>query len=157
MANIFLVEGETESKFLKYLNVLGSIKKFNVWEHNIKPVLRGAKPSDRFYVVYDTEKQKTCLSNLALLQQNNVLAGILQQTKDLEDELAFALRVSRRTLLMLFNARNSREFKSNFIKITNLECKLDGLDLERLWVQDTLSCLIRYSSKRVKCHHLKMK
>lgn len=163
MANIFLVEGETEIVFLKYLKVLGSVRKFNIWEHNVQAVLRGAKSSDRFYIVFDTdlsnniEKQNTCLRNLVVLQQNNALAGLVQQTKDLEDELVCALNMNKNNLLRLFNARNLREFKSNFIAENNLKNKLGNLDLERLWVQDTVPCLRNYSNKRIYYRHLKIK
>lgn len=157
---LIFVEGETEGHLLKKLQVIGKIQKINLWDTNVNKHLRRFKPNTLVYVVYDTDVAHSSAninrfnSNLAVLQSNKVLGGIVQQTFNFEDELVIACSELKnsKALFKVFNAVNANEFKSQFLKASNILSILvsQGFDCSKLW-QQPMSPYIdeRYRDKHV--------
>lgn len=154
------VEGETEERLLKELKVIGKIKKINLWDKDISKLLRTFKPNTAIFVIYDTDAMQSDTNiarfnaNLAILKRHKYLAGILQQTKNFEDELVYSCHQFRtvKDLFNAFNAVNADEFKTKFLKANNpLEILAKfGFDKYVLWQKPTNPNVLRaYHEKRV--------
>lgn len=140
-----LVEGDTEKKLLVWLGVIGKIEIVNLWDKDIKKILRKIKPNTDVFVIYDTDVQQSQANierfndNLKILKRDGYLKGILQQTLNFEDELIYACKDIKnvKELFKLFHAVNADEFKSNFLDVNNGLAVLErvGFDKAKLWQQ----------------------
>lgn len=139
---IYLVEGQTEIELINSLDLMGKVIELNLWQKPISKIQRRFKPNTVVYVIYDTDVLdgiELFHKNLRQLKKDNRLAGIIQQTDNLEDELVRACQSIKKhsQLFEVFQAVSASEFKSNFIKTTQVLDKLNGLgfDPNLLWRQ----------------------
>lgn len=145
---IFICEGETEAAIINALQLHGKVVKCNLWERDIKKLIK--KINRPVYVIYDTDiasqKKLPCFNkNVQTLKTHTKLMGFLQQTENLEDELCRACQKisSTKQLQKHFNAAGDEELKSQLLKASNLLQKLHeiGLDETKLWKQETITLL----------------
>lgn len=140
MQILYLVEGQTEKELLSLLNVYGKIEIFNLWETDVSKIFRKFKSDTIIYIVYDTDKCPSIIrfeNNLNLLIQQKRLKGILQQTLNLEDEIAYACGLSKQQLFKAFGVSGNRNFKTSLLEINNPLQKLKsmGFDEHLLWTK----------------------
>ncbi len=154
----FFVEGETEIALLKALGILGVKQKVNLWENDVQKILRKLKPNTTIYIVYDTDRitqYQRFLDNLKKLQYDKNITKIylLQQTKNLEDELSTACSKSKAQLQKAFKAQDDKELKSRLCECSpeNLLQKLNKLSLQtdKLWQGEQLPELLAWQKHRV--------
>lgn len=158
------VEGQTERALLQdVLKVSAKVVIFNLWKESVDKQLRYLQGLADIYIVYDTdvmnqENVKRFSENLRILKANRFLAGILQQTANLEDELVRSCSglVSKKDLHRLFSAQGNREFKRMLCNVTNLQDKLREVSFEhcKLWRGDHIAELKDFGKFRVDAEHL---
>lgn len=140
----YFVEGEDEEKLIQELkNVLqvirpGRVQKLNVIDNEISDViLRTLHPKTMVVLVFDTDTGK-----YDILQKNikklSVAAHVTEvvlvpQVPNLEGELLKCCKIKNITDLL--GSKSNREFKTDFLRVTNLSAKLleHGFDYHRLW------------------------
>jgi len=162
---LYFVEGETETALLNALTILGKKQKLNLWEQDVSRFVRRIKPDTSIYILYDTDvlhQYRRFIDNLKKLDTEKNVANIflLQQTENLEDEVAFACTISSRNkLFRAFNTQDATEFKSVFIKTNNLLERLNKLKLnpEKLWQGEHLVELSSYKKWRSSYQKLEKK
>lgn len=129
----YFVEGEDEKKLLNTLkNKLrlirpGKIQRLNVVQTKISMnILRTLKKGTLVVLVFDTDTQNTEILNynIKLLNKSNIVSKVvtIPQVKNLEDELIRCCDIKKITELL--NSRSKKDYKSDLIKVTNLETKL---------------------------------
>lgn len=152
--NQFWVEGDCEKKLIHSLSLIGKIDILDLSERTTEQLQRmvGKLSSNRknlkLYIVFDTDiliREKKCLErftqniNFLIKQKFNVY--LLQQHRDFEEELCFCLNMSMKELHHQFQARNQREFKSNFIHEKNLINKLKLGKDSKFWQSNLIEIL----------------
>jgi hypothetical protein len=146
--NIYIVEGECEEKLLKNLQnyKYGYIDSGKIFIINLmqeKLTERSAvfsKKNDAIACIIDTDicekaNIEAFKHNYKLLHKKAKKLKIFVQNKNLEDELAKALKITKNELYEVFNAQGKKEFKNRFNDITNLIQKLEtkSIDYTLLW------------------------
>lgn len=139
-------EGKTECTLLRALNITGKCQEMNLWERDVTKVRRHwGTASVGIFVIYDTDVTRTLdrfIQNLEIMHSGNVLSGLLQQHRNLEEELVASCAGLRTTkdLYDLFDCQSASEFKSRFCATTNPAAKLAqvGFNPELLWRQALL-------------------
>lgn len=142
----YFVEGEDEKKLLNTLkNKLrviqpGKIQRLNVVQTKISMnILRTLKKGTLVVLVFDTDTQNTEILNynIKLLNNSNIISKVITipQVKNLEDELIRSCDIKKITELL--NSRSKKDYKSDLIKVTNLETKLveHHFDINLFWNQ----------------------
>lgn len=135
MKNLVIVEGETEEKFFRdfkdRLKVPAMIVKYNLAQEDLNSKITGKK-YHVVSVVLDSDifNEKTISKiNKNLKSINADIINIYIQNKNFEDELVRATENCNtlRDLCNLFGCRSksSSEFKSRFLKVSNLSLKKD--------------------------------
>lgn len=118
---IFLIEGETEQSVLKAIGCIGKYKKINLWNTSVHRIFSTLR-ADILFIIYDTDRLENISvfqENLNFLDKNKVQYYLLQQTKNLEDEL---IRCSDcKKLKDFFNTASVSEFKTALINCNNLK------------------------------------
>lgn len=135
---IYLVEGETEKKFIKAFQgkyfISGKIQKFNLWNRDINKIIINLK-CDILIVVYDTD-EITNLSrfkdNIEILKKHVTSIILISQDKNLEDELNKSLN---KTMFDIFGVDSKKELKNKFMKTNNILEKLEksGYNNTKIW------------------------
>ena len=148
---IFLVEGETEKAVVNALNVLGNPVKFNLWDKDIKKILRRYNPKNSiFIIIFDTDILDNIArfnGNLKILKSSGFVYYLLPQTKNLEEELLYACSLpNNRQLIIHFGAQGLDDCKSIIAQLhpSVLKDKLETLSLDksRLWSRPIPSSII---------------
>lgn len=143
----YFVEGEDEKKLVDTLKTEmqliypGKSSVFNVVQKTF-PVARimNLKPDTNVVLIFDTDVGDTKILNQnihKLEKARNVKRVLLiPQSKRLEHELERACEI--KSINELLATSSEREFKTKFIKTTNLAQKLKekGFDIDRLWIKD---------------------
>ena len=142
----YFVEGEDERKLINTLkNQLGlvqtgKVQVLNVVQNKISPViLRTLKKGTVVVLVFDTDTGNADILNynIQLLNKCNYISKVITvpQVKNLEEELVRACNID--SITELLNSRSKKEFKSDLIRITNLDKKLTEhkFDINRFWSQ----------------------
>ncbi|AIL32394.1 hypothetical protein [Basilea psittacipulmonis] len=164
---LFIVEGETEEVFLsEILEVPGKIVILNLWQENLKKHIAKYNKSNTF-VVFDVDsldprKIETMCKNLQLLKEMKLLAGLMQQTENFEEELIRCCRhiKSAQKLCDVFGAVSLSEFKNKFISTGGKSIKKlndHGFNRELLWTGQLIPELKEYKTYQVTHNHLKRK
>lgn len=147
---LFLVEGETEIKFIETLKLLGKVKKYNLWNNDISKLLPTIK-ADLVYIVYDTDITRNTnyfQENLIKLKQAKIKFSLLQQTLNLEDEI---IRCSScKSINQIFGTTSATEFKTKFLSCSNLEQKLEKINFSpiSLWTGEQNEYLLDWQEYR---------
>ena len=160
---LIYVEGQTEKILLQdVLRVSAKVVIFNLWKESVGKQLRYIQGSAEIYIVYDTdvmnpENVRRFSENLRTLKIKGFLAGLLQQTGNLEDELVRSCSglIGKKDLHRLFGAQGNKEFKRILCNVTNLQDKLHEAGFERckLWRGDHIAELAEFESFRVNAEH----
>ena len=142
----YFVEGDDEKKLVNTLkNQLeviqpGKTHKLNVIEKKIpKNILRTFKKGTTVILVFDTDTNNVEILNynIKLLKDSNVVSNIVfvPQVKKLEHELVRSCNI--RNIKELLNSRSAKDFKSDLLRVTNLDVKLKehNFDINRFWSQ----------------------
>ena len=109
---LILVEGETERKLIKALNIPGRVRIVNLWENPINKILPTIN-KQLVYIIFDTDTLKQISffqNNLRVLEKNNIDFKLFQQTNNLEDELVRCTNC--KTINDIFNTQGVKEFKN---------------------------------------------
>lgn len=131
-----LVEGETEKHFLSSgLGVHAKVVIMNLWQNNAESYLRRFPASSKVFILCDTDTMKNhkelamFRANIRLLVQQKLLKGIVCQNLNFEDELARSCckTTNCQKLYAEFSAVSSSEFKTRFLKSSNLPERLKRL------------------------------
>lgn len=137
---VFYVEGETELRLLNCLNLRGQLKKFNFWNNKVNKILRTIKANYCVCIVYDIDdinevSLKRFIASVKLISQSCFKVILLQQTKNLEDELIYSCQCKEKSLLEAFKACSRSELKGNFNKTKTPLPLLSKLNFEKskLW------------------------
>lgn len=141
----YFVEGECEKKFIEVLKTEmqlvypGKVSVFNVAQKVIpRAMLMNLRPNTTVVLIFDTDviNHKILASNLEQLKEAKNVKEVLMipQVKNLEDELVRSCNIRRITDLL--GTTSVREFKVEFIRISNLSNKLisKGFDINKLWI-----------------------
>lgn len=129
----YFVEGDDEKKLLNTLkNELGviqtgKVQKLNVVEQKISMnILRTLKRDTIVILVFDTDTKNIDILNynIKTLNECRIVSKviIIPQVKNLEDELIRSCDINN--IKELLNSRSKKDFKSDLIRITNLDTKL---------------------------------
>ena len=156
--NRFCFEGETEQALIKPLKI-GKTHKFNCWENDIKKIIRRFTIGSHVYIVFDTDKSLSeseisrFIRNITFISnQPGLFIHLLQQTKNLEDELVYACNQikNNKQLHSCFDGCSAKEFKEKFLQISNLEDRLNraGFNRSLLWSRELINCLEPLKDKK---------
>lgn len=162
--NIFyFVEGDDEKKLLAVLKtdlkmiLPGKIQKHNVVEKKIPDaILRTFKNKTVVVLVFDTDTNQvnTLKDNIRKLQKCSVVSEVITipQVPNLEGELIRSCNVKK--IADLLDSQSASEFKSDFLRITNLDTKLKEhqFDIDLFWSQNPREPYqdIKNGSKKIK-------
>ncbi|MBO5495641.1 MAG: hypothetical protein J5964_07980 [Eubacterium sp.] len=140
----YFVEGEDEKKLLNTLkNQLrviqpGKVQKLNVVESKISTnIIRTLKQGTIVILVFDTDTNNTDILNwnIKKLNDSHVISKVITvpQVKNLEDELLRSCNI--KDIKDLLNSRSKKEYKSDLIRVTNLDAKLieHSFDISLFW------------------------
>lgn len=140
----YYVEGECEEKLINTLKSelrivkTGKVQKFNVIENEITNArLMTLRPGTMVVLVFDTDTGNTEIlnKNIEKLRACKFVADwvLIPQDKNLEDELVKSCNI--RNARELLGSRSNEEFKSDFIRVTNLADKLKSkkFDIDLIW------------------------
>lgn len=141
---LFLVEGENEDNYLRYMNFLGTRMIFNLWQatpQKMNGLLRKLLHDEQVIVIADTDvlsESQRFIGNIREIANHCRLKPIIcLQIKNFEDELCFSSGCSQKDLFNHFNAQGINEFKGNFNnEKIRLPTKLNGIshDIDKIWV-----------------------
>lgn len=143
---LILVEGETEEKLVKTLNIVGKIRKINLWEKDISKIIATIK-EDNVVIVFDTDKVEMIqrfITNLKILEKHKIKFSLVQQSKNLEDEVIYCSKCKR--IQDVFNTQGVKEFKNEWNKCQNLDNKLHEIyfDSNKLWTRTLIKPLEKW-------------
>ena len=140
----YYVEGEDEEKLINVLKTdlkvirPGKVQKLNVVTHKLTDArLIPLRAGTMVVLVFDTDRKDTGIlnQNLALLKKCSAVSEIVTvpQVPNLEQELVRSCRIKKAEELL--DSRSRKDFKADFIHISNLANKLKEhqFDIGRLW------------------------
>ena len=140
----YYVEGDDEKKLVDTLiNQLraikpGKVQKLNVVERKINDMrLRTFSPGMIVVLIFDTDtgNQDILSKNIEILKACSSVSEIIlvPQVRNLEDELVRSCNIKR--IEELLNSRSRSDFKSDLIRISNLDKKLKEhqFNIELFW------------------------
>lgn len=137
---LFYVEGETEVHLIKKLELRGKRRIFNFWTTNVSKILRTVNKNYCVCIVYDTDnlKPKNILrfvEGVKRIADNCFKVILLQQTKNMEDELLYSCSCHSKSLFDAFKAGGRQNFKNQFNKTSNPIDVLNNLGFKKeyLW------------------------
>lgn len=146
----YYVEGECEEKLINVLKrdlmvvKSGRVQKFNVIQNEITNArLMTLRPGTVVVLVFDTDTDNAEIlnKNIEKLQACKSVADwvLIPQVKNLEDELMRSCNI--RNIRELLGSRSNEEFKSDFIRVTNLADKLKSkkFDINLIWKESPSS------------------
>lgn len=151
----YYVEGECEKRLIEVLKTEmqlvypGKVSVFNVTQKIIPcAMLMNLKPRTTVVLIFDTDviNSKILACNIEQLKKAKNVKEVLMipQVMNLEDELVRSCNI--RKITELLDTTSVREFKAEFIRITNLSSKLiaKGFDINMLWIgkaTDDVKCI----------------
>lgn len=141
----YLVEGDCEEYFVKAVKnryiLSGQVSKFNILEQRVDRVARLINKNSTVIIVFDTDvldydKLKKFNENLNKIKRISNDIVLIPQIKNFEDEILFATNVKK--LRDITKSSSDKDFKRDFLKITNLDNKLIsiGFDICKFWSRD---------------------
>lgn len=143
----YYVEGKNEKKLISVLKSdmgvikSGKVQKLNVLQSLITDAsLRTLKNGTVVVLIFDTDTKRVDIlnKNIQKLEACRFISQIITipQVPNLEGELIRSCQIKRITELL--NSRSEKNFKSDFIHVSNLDKKLmeHGFDLSVIWSQN---------------------
>lgn len=143
----YYVEGDDEKHLINVLKTdlkmirPGKVQKLNVINQKITDaMMRTYKDGTVVVLIFDTDTDDVDIlnENIAKLNRCNAVSKVvtIPQVLNLEDEIVRSCNV--RSALELLNSRTLREFKRDFINISNLDAKLTEhkFDINLFWNQN---------------------
>ena len=140
----YYVEGECEEKLINTLKSelmvvkTGKVQVFNVIEKEITNArLITLRPGTMVVLIFDTDTGniETLNKNINKLSKCSSVVDLvlIPQVKNLEDEIVNSCVI--RSIKELLGSRSNEEFKSDFIKVTNLAGKLKSksFNINLIW------------------------
>ena len=144
---VYLVEGETEKKFLKVLKTdfqcihPGKIHILNVVQEHARQTFFLQFDKSIFVLLFDTDT-----NNTSILQENIKFISTLTNSqrvlcippvKNLEDELCYSCQIN--DIRILTGNSSSSDFKRDFLHMNNIHQKLlkHNFNISRLWCRKT--------------------
>lgn len=140
----YYVEGEDDKKIVNTLKTdfqiieSGKVDVFNVVQNLInKNRLRVLRPNTTVVLVFDTDtgSAEILKQNIEFLEKQQSIKKVIciPQVNNLEDELVRSCAI--KSIKQLTNSESLAEFKSDFLKINNLQDKLKEkeFDFTRFW------------------------
>lgn len=140
----YYVEGEDDKKVVDTLRLkmrlikTGKVHVLNVIEEEIPDMrLRTLSSGTLVVLVFDTDTGKTdvLFKNLSKLSKHPSVAAIaaVPQVRNLEEELVRSCNIKK--IEDLLNSKSKKDFKSDIIRISNLDAKLreHQFDISRFW------------------------
>ena len=159
----YYVEGEDEKRLFETLKgdlgciASGKVEKFNVIQNKFTIArVRPLKRDTIVVLVYDTDVEKTDIlqQNVTFLQKQSGIKDVvcIPQVKNLEDELLYSCRI--KNICELTNSKSKKNFKSDFIRCTNLGSRLTkcSFDFSKFWsrVPDNKFSVFGNDAKKIK-------
>ena len=159
----YYVEGDDEKRLLEVLKgdlgyiASGKVEKFNVVQNELKITrIRPLKRDTIVVLVYDTDVEKTDIlqKNVDFLKSQAGIKDVIcvPQVKNLEEELLYSCRI--KNICELTNSKSNKDFKSDFIRCTNLGSRLTkcSFDLAKFWsrVPDNKFSVFGNDAKKIK-------
>lgn len=142
----YYVEGEDEKKLVNTLkNQLrvikaGKVQRLNVIENKINDsILRTLNKGTIVVLIFDTDTKNNDIlkSNILKLNSCSFVSKVITipQVHNLEEELIRSCNIKKITELL--NSRSKKDFKSDLLRITNLDSKLKEheFDINFFWNQ----------------------
>ena len=136
---IYFVEGETEEKAIKILKQ-DYIKSGKVIVLNQKKITvghaRNIQKSSCVVLIFDTDDDTylaTLKHNVNILAKYNIDTVLIPQVKNFEDEVIYSTSITNITDLL--DSKSRSDFKSDFLRITNVLEKLEKnhFDIQKFW------------------------
>ena len=140
----YYVEGEDEKKLISVLKSdmriiePGKVQVLNVLQKQItEAYLRTLKKGTVVVLVFDTDTDQVEIlkRNIDKLETCPYISKVIKipQVKNLEEELVRSCNIKQITELL--NSRSRTDFKSDLIRVSNLECKLKEhkFNLAKFW------------------------
>ena len=140
----YYVEGTDEEKLVNVLKTTmrlikpGKIQKLNVVEQTITNArLRTLKPATMVVLIFDTDTGHIDIlnNNIKILKKCSFISEIvtIPQVPNLEGELIRSCNIKKITELL--NSKSKSEYKSDIIRVNNLDKKLieHEFDIESFW------------------------
>ena len=140
----YFVEGETEQKLINVLKTqlkkikTGKVQKLNVINEKITDaMLRILKKNTVAVLVFDTDTKSVEILNYNIkkIRSCKSVSKIvtIPQVPNLEAELIKSCHLKKITDLL--SSTTAKEFKSDFLRVSNLDTKLleHGFDIDLLW------------------------
>jgi hypothetical protein len=151
---IFIGEGATEKSLVKRF-FEGAVKEINLAQKDIQKILKPIPVKAHIHLMIDIDVlgDKACLNrmleNIKTLKRLGYSFSILQQNKNLEDELARACSCSLKSLLDFTDCSSTSELKGKFIK--NASCVLNhpNFNYTRLWTTALIPEFESYKSHQL--------
>ena len=153
---IYFVEGETEERAIKILNKR-YIEAGKVVVLNQKRItagyIRTIPKSSCVILIFDTDNDTyfaTLKDNVNKLKKDNKRIDIvfIPQVKNFEDEVVYSTSITNITDLL--NSKSRSDFKSDFLRITNVLEKLEKnlFDIQKFWSRnaDESSMFAKYKN-----------
>ncbi|MFA3127026.1 hypothetical protein KWG22_03095 [Acinetobacter pittii] len=135
---IFIAEGATEKALVKSF-FEGTVKEINLAQRDVQKILKPIPVSAHIHLIIDIDilADKACLNrileNITTLKRLGYRFSILQQNKNLEDELARACSCSLNALLKFTDCSSPTELKGKFIKNPSCVFSHPEFNHKRLW------------------------
>ena len=140
----YFVEGECEEKLINTLKSelmvvkTGKVQKLNVIENEISNArLIALRPGTMVVLIFDTDTGNVEIlnRNIKKLSECSSVADLvlIPQVKNLEDELVKSCNT--RNIKDLIGSKSNKDFKGDFIRLTNLANKLKDkeFDINLIW------------------------
>ena len=160
---VFIAEGPTEKSLLHHLGIEGKKETINLAQTESRKFERYfgnlPKPNmSEIYLLIDTDlilNFPHCLKNIEeninLLIQYGYKIYVLQQHKDLEDELTYACGFPTiHKLLDRVNCSTKTELKSKIIRNPSCVTSINSFEKSKLWNRDLIEELRHFVSKEMK-------
>ena len=160
---VFIAEGPTEKSLLHHLGIEGKKETINLAQTESRKFERYfgnlPKPNmSEIYLLIDTDlilNFPHCLKNIEeninLLIQYGYKIYVLQQHKDLEDELAYACGFQNiNKLLASVNCCTKNELKNKVIKNPSCVTSITSFEKSKLWNRDLIDELKHCVTKEMK-------
>lgn len=101
-------------------------------------------------ILGDLKCLQRMLENLETLKRLGYEFSILQQNRNLEDELARACNCNLRSLLTYTDSSSSDELKGKFIKNPSCVLKHPNFDHKKLWSTELIPHFKQYQANQLK-------
>ncbi len=157
----YYVEGEDEKKIIDTLKTdlkvikPGKVQKLNVVLQEIRDMhLRPLQPGTMVVLVFDTDAGNPDIlqKNIKKLEAYRSISEIvlIPQVPNLEGELLRSCDIKK--IEELLNSKSKKEFKSDLIRVTNLDKKLKEhqFDIKRFWCGTPMSSYQNIENQAVK-------